>query len=66
MALNPEQIAEIKAKVDGLFDVLDPLDRTDMEAVSDALDATKSALAGSGSDTSDGNEFILIVKGTKV
>lgn len=66
MALTSEEIAVIKAKVDGLFDVLDVLDRTDMEAVSDALDATKSALAGSGTDTTEGNAFILIVKPDKI
>lgn len=66
MALTGEQIAAIKAKVDNLWDILDGLDRADMESVSTALDATKSALAGSGTDTSEGNEFLLIIKGDKV
>lgn len=66
MALTEEQIASIKAQVDGLWDSLDPLGRADMESVSKVLDANKSALAGSGSDTSEGNEFALIIKGTKV
>jgi len=66
MALTEEQIGTIKAQIDGVWDALDPLDRADMEAVSKVLDANKSALAGSGSDTSEGNEFALIIKGTKV
>lgn len=66
MALTGEQIAAIKTKVEDLWDILDGLDRADMESVSTALDATKSALAGSGTDTSEGNEFILIMLGEKV
>lgn len=65
MALTDVQIAGIKTKVDDLWDILDPLDRADMESVSTALDVTKSALAGSGTDTSEGHEFILIMLGDK-
>jgi len=65
MALTQEQINDIVGKINGIKTVIDNYDRTEIEQVSDALGSDRH-LAGSGSDTSDGDTYILVVKGSKV
>ncbi len=66
MSLTSEQITEIVGKIHGIKTTLDTYDRVEMEQVSNALDSAKAELAGSGSDTSSGSEFVLVIKGDKV
>lgn len=66
MALTHEEVIDHVEAIDSVKALLDILDRTDIEAISKELAETTGNLSGSGSDTSEGTEFILVVKGSKV
>lgn len=64
--MTQEELAVFLNDIGDLRTNISALDRDDTEQISDALTQGEANLAGSGTDTSDGNKFILILLGDKV
>lgn len=64
--MTEEQLAVFVNDIGDLRTNVSGLDRDDQEQLSDALTIGEAGLAGSGTDTSEGNGFILVILGDKV